>query len=347
MALSPAAGRYHSAGEIRREIGKLLFTGRYAPSTFNLAYFVNALFGSEIDEESRERASEAAIDPSKLREALGAPAVEGEHFRRVPSLPGTRAPAAPPPPQKGSSRGPALVVAAVFAAAVGGALWVLSRRPEPATAVTSLTPTALPTPPPQPTPEPSAPTVSMSEEQFKGEVERRLTQELRKLEDEVRRSSRRASRLAGGPVAAPAPTAALPITPVDESEGFAESTASITEPPALPSARPTETPVPARRAAQEGDLVPLEEADLPPKVARVVKPAYPPIALKQRIGGIVVLRVLVTETGNPSQVEVVRGVKGGITESAVAAVRRWTFEPARKDGVAVKTWTTVPIPFEP
>jgi hypothetical protein len=28
-------------------------------------------------------------------------------------------------------------------------------------------------------------------------------------------------------------------------------------------------------------------------------------------------------------------------------VRRWTFEPARKDGVAVKTWTTVPIPFEP
>jgi TonB family protein len=344
MALSPAAARYHSAGEIRREIGKLLFTGRYAPSTFNLAYFVNALFTSEIDEEARERASAAAIDPAKLREVSGPAATEAETFRRTPSLPGIP----PPPPAKprtASSSSASLVVVGLFAVAVGGAFWVLSRRPQPA-AVASAVPTARPTAPPEPTPEPSAPTVSMSEDQFKDEVERRLTQELRKLEDEVRRSSRRnAPVLSGGPVAAPAPTAALAITP-EEPPGF-RNEIPITEPPALPLARPTETPVPARRAAQVGDLVPLEEADLPPRVARVVKPAYPPIALRQKIGGIVVLRVLVTESGSPSQVEVVRGVRGGITEAAVAAVRRWSFEPARKDGVAVKTWTTVPIPFEP
>jgi protein TonB len=185
----------------------------------------------------------------------------------------------------------------------------------------------------------------MSEDQFKDEVERRLNQELRKLEDEVRKAARRTPVLRGGPAVAPTP--ATEIAATDTPAGFGESETSVTEVPELPSARPTETPVPARRAAQEGDLVGLQDADLPPKVARVVKPTYPPIALRQKIGGIVVLRVLVSELGNPDQIEVVRGVKGGITEAAVAAVRRWSFEPARKDGVAVKTWTTIPIPFEP
>ncbi|HEY7369827.1 MAG TPA: TonB family protein [Thermoanaerobaculia bacterium] len=347
MALSPAAGRYHSAGEIRREIGKLLFTGRYAPSTFNLAYFVNALFSSEIEEETRERASEAAIDAGKLRDTGGAasmaPAAESEPFRRIPSLPGVSA--KPPAPAKKASRGPALVIVAVFAAAVAGALWVLSRRPEPSSAVAAPLPTRVVTLLPPPTPEPSAPTVSLSEAQFKDEVERRLNQELRKLEDEVRRAARRTPVLRGGPAVAPTPAAEIAAT--DMPAGFGEHATSVTEVPEMPSARPTETPVPALRAAQEGDLVGLQDADLPPKVARVVKPAYPPIALRQKIGGIVVLRVLVSESGNPDQIEVVRGVKGGITEAAVAAVRRWSFEPARKDGVAVKTWTTIPIPFEP
>ena len=39
--------------------------------------------------------------------------------------------------------------------------------------------------------------------------------------------------------------------------------------------------------------------------------------------------------------------RAGLTEAAVSAVRQWTFEPARKDGVAVQTWISVPIPFEP
>jgi protein TonB len=79
----------------------------------------------------------------------------------------------------------------------------------------------------------------------------------------------------------------------------------------------------------------------------VIKPSYPPLALKAHIGGIVVLRVLVSEKGLPAQVDVVREGRAGLTEAAVTAVRRWTFEPARKDGVAVQTWISVPIPFEP
>jgi protein TonB len=61
----------------------------------------------------------------------------------------------------------------------------------------------------------------------------------------------------------------------------------------------------------------------------------------------VLLRVLVSEKGTPLQVEIVRRAPVGLTESAVEAVKRWTFAPAMKAGVAVRTWMTVPIPFEP
>ena len=98
---------------------------------------------------------------------------------------------------------------------------------------------------------------------------------------------------------------------------------------------------------REGALVALEEADTPPRILRIVKPSYPPLALQARIGGIVVLRVLVSEKGAPAEVEVVREGRAGLTEAAVTAVRRWTFVPATKDGVAVQTWMPVPIPFEP
>jgi protein TonB len=100
-------------------------------------------------------------------------------------------------------------------------------------------------------------------------------------------------------------------------------------------------------ATREGALVALADADTPPRILRIVKPPYPPLALRARIGGIVVLRVLVSEKGAPSEIEVVREGRAGLTEAAVTAVRRWTFEPATKDGVAVRTWMWVPIPFEP
>jgi protein TonB len=98
---------------------------------------------------------------------------------------------------------------------------------------------------------------------------------------------------------------------------------------------------------REGALIALEDVDSPPRIAKIVKPSYPPLALQARIGGIVVLRVLVSEQGTPLQIEVTRRVGYGMTDAAVEAVRRWTFVPARKAGVPVRTWMVIPIPFEP
>src|SRR4029077_20305159 len=85
---------------------------------------------------------------------------------------------------------------------------------------------------------------------------------------------------------------------------------------------PTAAPVPTRTAVQEGALFAFEEVDSPPRIATIVKPIYPPLALKARIGGIVVLRVLVSEKGAPLEVQVLRGARGGLDEAAVSAVRR-------------------------
>jgi len=74
-------------------------------------------------------------------------------------------------------------------------------------------------------------------------------------------------------------------------------------------------------------------------------PIYPDEALRKRIRGLVVLRVLVSETGEPLEIHVEQG-RADLAKAAVEAVRQWRFEPGRWKGVAVRTFATVRIPFE-
>ena len=75
-------------------------------------------------------------------------------------------------------------------------------------------------------------------------------------------------------------------------------------------------------------------------------PVYPERALRDRARGLVVLRVLISETGIPLEVKVEKAARADITAAAVTAARQWRFEPARKDGRAVRTHATIRFPFE-
>ena len=75
-------------------------------------------------------------------------------------------------------------------------------------------------------------------------------------------------------------------------------------------------------------------------------PVYPEKALRERVRGLVVLRVEVSETGDPVVIEVVREARKDLTDAAIAAVRQWKFEPATKDGHPVRGHVTVRFPFE-
>jgi TonB family protein len=84
-----------------------------------------------------------------------------------------------------------------------------------------------------------------------------------------------------------------------------------------------------------------DEAPLP---LTQVQPRYPEFAREAQIQGKVVMQVLVGEDGRVREAKVLRGVKG-LNEAAVAAVKKWTFKPAAKDGVPVAGWLEVPMDF--
>jgi TonB family protein len=71
------------------------------------------------------------------------------------------------------------------------------------------------------------------------------------------------------------------------------------------------------------------------------------LELKARIGGVVVLRVLVSEKGLPAEIVVLRSARASLDAAAVDAAKQWSFTVPVKAGVPVRTWLTVPIPFEP
>lgn len=83
------------------------------------------------------------------------------------------------------------------------------------------------------------------------------------------------------------------------------------------------------------------------KVRQFSKPVYPARCLRLGIEGRVQVRVLVGENGRPQ--EVTLGKSSGdatLDEAAMTAVRRWTFEPARKNGTPVRAWGTVGVDFK-
>jgi protein TonB len=187
----------------------------------------------------------------------------------------------------------------------------------------------------------------MSQSQFKNEVARRLNEEVKKLEADQKTRQARAQADTRVASLKAVPTAMTP-------QLSAPKPIPIGAPPvpAASSTRPTPVavspaPAPAAPAVRRGDLVASSELDRQPQIENVVKPEYPPIARRMNIGGTVVLSVLVGETGRVEDVRVVRdtGRNVGLPQAAEKAVRQWTFLPGQKNGVAVKTWYAVPIPF--
>ncbi len=109
----------------------------------------------------------------------------------------------------------------------------------------------------------------------------------------------------------------------------------------------TTTTLPALRP---GALVNLSDSGVIPPVpdAKAHPLVYPPLALRFRIEGTVDLNVLVDETGSVAEVKLVTGAGGkwGLNEAAMEHVKRQRYRPATKDGVPVKVWISVRVPFK-
>lgn len=74
---------------------------------------------------------------------------------------------------------------------------------------------------------------------------------------------------------------------------------------------------------------------------------FPIQALRQRMHGTVLLRVLVDETGTPLQVTVEHGSGYALLDRSAQqqVLSGWRFQPAIVDGHAVRAWARVPVNF--
>jgi TonB family protein len=75
------------------------------------------------------------------------------------------------------------------------------------------------------------------------------------------------------------------------------------------------------------------------------EPEYSEEARKAGRSGTCFLSLVVDADGKPQNVAVVRGIGMGLDENALAAVRTWRFEPARRSGVPVAVEIKIEVSF--
>ena len=77
------------------------------------------------------------------------------------------------------------------------------------------------------------------------------------------------------------------------------------------------------------------------------KPTYPMIARRNGYAGVVLLRVLILESGKVGKIALEKSSGHEILDkSALDAVKNWIFIPSSRNGVTISSWVTVPIKFE-
>lgn len=83
----------------------------------------------------------------------------------------------------------------------------------------------------------------------------------------------------------------------------------------------------------------------PPRLLREVKADYTDEARRANIEGEVELEIVVRRDGTVGDVRIIRGLRGGLNERAVNAVRQWRFAPGRMKGVPVDVVVEVGVEF--
>ncbi len=93
-----------------------------------------------------------------------------------------------------------------------------------------------------------------------------------------------------------------------------------------------------------GDAVRVGGNIRQPEIIKLVKPIYPPEAIKARIEGVVVLEATVTERGDVADIKVISGPPM-LTPAAIKAVEEWKYEPTLINGRPVPVILTARVSF--
>lgn len=146
---------------------------------------------------------------------------------------------------------------------------------------------------------------------------------------------------------APEPAAVRVPVPVElappEPLPIREAPVFPVELPPLPAAVSI-VPVPPPPVIPEAPVRFTGEMERPVRIAGL-DPTYTEVARKVRKEGTVILDAVIAKSGEVTDLEVLKGLGFGLTESAVRAVGSWRFEPARLAGRPVAVRYTLTVRF--
>jgi serine/threonine-protein kinase len=378
LALEPGE-RFQTAGELQQRLEAELYALRPTPGHSDLAAYLQKLLEAEPPAAERAAAGAAATAASPSGAGTPTPATKtppparaGEVPAVVP-LPGAAPGHVPAVLEERGGRGRTLLIAAIVAVAIVGALvtFLVLRSRGAAGAAAPGAAQAARTAPVKPGPAAAAPQAAgpaAAPASSGVNVDQIVNQELARKEEALRQKAEEdKKRIQRELEAAKAAAAAKAQAAAEERQAAVVEPAVLAPPqtaapepapePAVQRAEPArQEPAPAEPAphapaapqTRAGDLVRLGPGVTPPQLVSYDKPRYPPLAQQLRVEGVVVISLLVDENGHVQEARVAEPIrqKVGINEAALAAARTARYRPATKDGVPVKVWTRLRIPFK-
>jgi TonB family protein len=225
---------------------------------------------------------------------------------------------------------------ALVAVVVGVWLFLGGKGPEapPTSRRIAVVPLATPTPDPT--------EGLLSDEELIEQAREVAAAEITKQEEELRRRLEEEF-----PTPTPIPPTATPTdTATPEPTDTPTPVPTDTPTPVPPTATPIPpTPTPSVR---EGDIVVVGPGVTPPMVIYQEQPKYPPVAERMHATGLVEAEALIGIDGVVEELRITR-VEGrdiGFEKATEEAINKWRYKPATKNGVRVRTWIKIRVPFE-
>lgn len=380
--------RFASIADMKQAVSALTHGGKYSATTFNLAFYLSNLLKKEMEGEAAEREKEAKVNVAPYLEtpkpapvvAAPAPTPEPAMFAAAEEPPKKKS--------KAPLAAAAVIVLAAVGVGGWMMMGRMSAKPaQPPVQTAALVP-PVQAPKPRVISEPivvagdestsTAPLTATTgsadaeaqKKAFEAAVKAKLQEEMMKLQDDYMAELKK-QQSRDAPVAAAVPAAATPrqaeerpaMTAAELTQQMRESrqeeptttapapvptqTTATTAPAPAAVVRPP-APAPVQPAIREGDVVAIGDLDEVPRPVRAITASYPPIARQQRISATVVVSALIDETGEVTQVKILRGFgRFGIDEAAQRAMKSARFTSPMKAGKRVKTWYPQTIEFRP
>jgi TonB family protein len=358
--------RYASVGDMKQALSALAHGGKYSATTFNLAFYLSNLLKKEMESEAADRDKETKVNIAPYVETpKAAPAPRAAAVDHAPMFTAI---------EQKKSKAPLAIAALLVLALLGGAAYFFTRPKTPAqpavAAAATIPPPATPRVISEPvlasgsqtTTAPATGTAGDAEAQkkaFEDAVKAKMQAEMMKLQDQFMAELKKQQPKNAPVVSAPP----VQVTPAEDrpslsaSQLDAQRRETTPEPTPAPVQQVTQTqapapavsiPTPAIPTVREGDVVDVGALDSLPKPLRPIAPVYPLIARQQRIAATIILSAFIDESGQVTDVRVLRGdPRFGLEDAAKRAMRVTRFSPPQKDGKRVKTWLPQTIEFRP